>query len=70
MATIRVIFHGTNVPNGEPLVFTQNNAHGTRQEIAKKMSEAMSCSSTIVFDGDNGTVIINKNHVAMIDVSD
>jgi hypothetical protein len=70
MATVKVIFHGSQVPNGEPLMFTQVNAIGTREEISTKMAEAVACSSTIVFSGDNYTTIINKNHVAMIEVSD
>jgi hypothetical protein len=70
MATVKVIFHGTQVPNGEPLVYTQLDAIGSREEISTKMADAMACSSTIVFSSDNYTTILNKNHIAMIEVHD
>lgn len=70
MATVKVVFHSSQVPNGEPLIFTQPNAIGTREEISTKLAEAMACSSTIGFSSDNCTTIINKNHVAMIEVMD
>lgn len=70
MATIKIIFHGTQVPNGDPLIYTQMSAKGTREELTKAMADSMDKPGCIVFSADNTSTIVNKNHIAMIEVFD
>lgn len=72
MTTINVIFHGVSVANGDPLIYTQLVAEGTREEVAKSLVNAMTQSDvkSIVLSSNDKTTVINKNHVAMIEVSD